>query len=243
MTGPVQEKEPAAQADSEKRQAVRKTRFNIFGREFFGGRKEGPGWHYRFITRMMDILISSVAIIVFSPVMLVVAIAIRLDSRGPILFSQLRSGYLNKPFKIFKFRSMKPKADEMKQSLMGMNEMDGPVFKIRQDPRITRVGKFIRDWSLDELPQLFNILRGDMAIVGPRPLPVEEVAQLDEHQMMRQSVRPGLTCIWQISGRSDIPFEEWIQLDLIYIANRSLLLDAEIFFRTFGAVISKSGSR
>lgn len=229
--------------DLEKKRAVSKTRMSVFDREMLNRHEGGPGKLYYLVTRTMDIFISLSAIILFSPVMLAVAIAIRLESAGPIIFKQLRSGIYNKPFMIYKFRSMRPKADEIKSQLMSMNEMDGPVFKMKQDPRITKVGKFIRDWSLDELPQLFNILKGDMAVVGPRPLPVEEVSQLDEGQMARQSVRPGLTCIWQISGRSDIPFEEWIQLDLIYIANRSILLDMEIFFRTFGAVLKRSGSR
>jgi lipopolysaccharide/colanic/teichoic acid biosynthesis glycosyltransferase len=223
--------------------SVRKTRFHLFGQEFSSRGTYTPGWFYNVLSRTLDIVASLIAIIIFSPIMLIVCIAIKLDSKGPILFRQLRSGLYNEPFMIYKFRSMRPKADAEKKQLMSMNEMDGPVFKMTKDPRITKVGKFIRDWSLDELPQLFNILKGDMAVVGPRPLPVEEVAQLDEHQMKRQSVRPGLTCIWQISGRSDIPFEEWIQLDLIYIKNRSILMDIEIILRTFGAVLGKRGSR
>jgi len=120
--------------------------------------------------------------------------------------------------------------------------MDGPVFKIRRDPRVTRVGNFIRRWSLDELPQLFNVFRGEMTLVGPRPLPVTEVAEMSENQMRRHSVKPGLTCIWQISGRNDISFDEWIQLDLIYVDNQSAMLDIEIFLRTFGAVFKRKGS-
>jgi len=222
--------------------ALTTARFNLHDKDVKDLKTKKPGPFYFIITRLIDIIISGIAILVFLPVMIVVAIAIRLDSPGPVIFKQLRSGLFNKPFMIYKFRSMRPKADEMKKNLMSMNEMDGPVFKIKEDPRVTKVGAFIRKWSLDELPQLFNILKGDMAIVGPRPLPVEEVAQLDDNQMARQSARPGLTCIWQISGRNDIPFEEWIQLDLIYIKNRGFLLDMEIFFRTFGAVLKRSGS-
>lgn len=225
------------------RAAVEATRLSLFEEGFWRTEQRLPGLVYFALKRGADIFISLLAIILLSPLMLAVAIAIKLESRGPLIYQQLRSGLLNKPFMMFKFRSMRVHADDMKSALMAKNEMDGPVFKIKDDPRVTRVGRFIRRWSLDELPQLFNILRGEMTIVGPRPLPVEEVALLDERQMARQSVKPGLTCIWQISGRNEIPFEEWIQLDLIYIANRSTFIDLEIFVRTFFAVLSRKGSR
>jgi lipopolysaccharide/colanic/teichoic acid biosynthesis glycosyltransferase len=239
MPNPVAVEQPRDRT----RAAVEATRLSLFEEGFWHAEHRRPGALYFALKRFGDIIISLIAITLLSPVMLAVALAIKLESRGPLIYQQVRSGLLNKPFMMFKFRSMRAHADEMKSTLMAMNEMDGPVFKIKDDPRVTRVGKFIRRWSLDELPQLFNILRGEMTIVGPRPLPVEEVALLDERQMARQSVKPGLTCIWQISGRNEIPFEEWIQLDLIYIAHRSTLIDFEIFLRTFFAVLSRKGSR
>lgn len=214
----------------------------MFKEGFWYSKPHSQGKLYFLLKRMADILLSLFALILLSPVFLIVALAIRFESKGPIIFRQIRSGRYNQPFIMYKFRSMRMDSEQMQSSLLALNEMDGPVFKIREDPRVTKVGKFIRRWSLDELPQLINVLRGDMSIVGPRPLPVEEVALLDDRQMARQSVKPGLTCIWQISGRNEIPFEEWIQLDLIYITNRSVLLDLEIFFRTFGAVLTRKGS-
>jgi lipopolysaccharide/colanic/teichoic acid biosynthesis glycosyltransferase len=222
--------------------SVRLTQLSLLQEGFWQLKPRRMGWLYSFLKRTADITISLLALILLLPVLTVLAIAIKIESRGPVIYKQLRSGLLNRPFMMFKFRSMRIDADHLKSNLIALNEMDGPVFKIRKDPRITRVGAFIRKWSLDELPQLLNVIRGEMSIVGPRPLPVEEVALLSERQMARQSVRPGLTCIWQISGRNDISFEEWIQLDLIYIASRSLLLDVEIFLRTFGAVFSRKGS-
>ena len=222
--------------------AVESTRLSMMGGAQWGEERLGESRVYLFFKRTFDIIVSLVAIILTLPAMLIVAIAVKLESKGPLIFKQLRSGKMNKPFMMLKFRSMVVDSEEKKGSLMAMNEMDGPVFKIKKDPRVTKVGKFIRRWSLDELPQLFNVLIGEMSIVGPRPLPVEEVASLDEDQMGRQAVQPGLTCIWQISGRNDISFEEWIQLDLIYIHNRTFLLDLEIFVRTFSAIIRRSGA-
>lgn len=222
--------------------AVETTQVSMMGGAHWGADRLGEGKVYLFFKRLFDIIGSLIAIILALPVMLTVAIFIKAESKGPLIFKQLRSGMMNKPFMMLKFRSMVVDSEEKKDSLMAMNEMDGPVFKIKKDPRVTRVGKFIRRWSLDELPQLFNVLFGQMSIVGPRPLPVEEVASLDEDQMGRQAVKPGLTCIWQISGRNDISFEEWIQLDLIYIHNRTFLLDLEIFVRTFSAIIRRSGA-
>ena len=214
----------------------------VFTEEFWVERRRHGSRLYLFAKRTFDIVVSLVALILTMPLWIVVAIAVRLESRGSAIYRQLRSGRDNVPFTMYKFRSMHAGADQYKDELTALNEMDGPVFKIREDPRVTRVGRFIRRWSLDELPQLLNVLKGEMTIVGPRPLPVREVAQLSTHQMRRQSVMPGLTCIWQISGRNEIPFDEWIQLDLIYIASRSFWLDLEIFFRTFAAVLKRKGS-
>lgn len=198
---------------------------------------------YSLFKRLFDIVFSLVCLIITSPVILLVAVIIKIESSGPVIFSQMRSGINCKPFKMYKFRSMVHDAEKLKGNLAEKNEMDGPVFKIKDDPRVTRFGRFLRTWSLDELPQLINILKGDMHIVGPRPLPVLEVTSLNEYQIRRHSVKPGLTCIWQISGRNEIPFSEWIQLDLLYIANRSFFLDLEIITRTVFAVLSRRGAR
>jgi lipopolysaccharide/colanic/teichoic acid biosynthesis glycosyltransferase len=222
--------------------AVKLTRLALFDEAFWSERRRQAGALFRFAKRLMDFLISFVALILLSPVLVAIAAAIALESRGPIFFRQLRIGKFNIPFTMYKFRSMRVDAENIRDTLLAINEMDGPAFKIKSDPRVTRVGRFIRRWSLDELPQLFNVLRGDMAIVGPRPLPVIEVADMTEDQMRRHSIKPGLTCIWQISGRNEIPFDEWMQLDLIYVDNQSAMLDIEIFLRTFGAVIGRKGS-
>ena len=224
------------------RDAVQRNRMALFDDAFWAESGRHKGALSLFAKRLFDFLVSLIAIILLSPVLLIVALVVKLESRGPVVFRQLRVGKYNIPFTMFKFRSMRMDAEHMKEALMAANEMDGPVFKIREDPRLTRVGRFIRRWSLDELPQLFNILRGDMSIVGPRPLPVVEVADMQENQMRRHSVKPGLTCIWQISGRNEISFDEWIQLDLIYVDNQSFMLDLEIFFRTFSAVLRHKGS-
>jgi len=234
--------ESSAKHEKAQRDAVQRNRMAFFDDAFWA--KSG---HQRSVLallakRLFDIVVSLAAIILLSPVLLIVALLIKLESRGPMIFHQLRVGKYNIPFTMLKFRSMRIGAEYNKQALMVSNEMDGPVFKIRDDPRVTRVGRFIRRWSLDELPQLFNVLRGDMSVVGPRPLPVVEVADMREDQMRRHSVKPGLTCIWQISGRNEISFDEWIQLDLIYVDNASFALDLEIFFRTFRAVLKRKGS-
>lgn len=185
--------------------------------------------------RIQDVILSSVALVVLSPLMLATAIAIIIDdpSAGPI-FSQERIGRNGKPFKFYKFRSMCANAEEKLDELLGQNEMDGPVFKIKEDPRITRVGKFIRKTSIDELPQLWNILKGDMSIVGPRPALPREVAQYGEYEKQRLYVTPGLSCYWQIAPhRNELTFEEWMDLDVKYVQERSFLVDWKIIFKTF----------
>ena len=177
--------------------------------------KEGP--IYLFFKRAMDIIGSLCGIILLSPLLIIVALAIKIeDPKGSIFFSQQRCGKDNKLFPMYKFRSMVSNAEELLEELMEHNEMDGPVFKIKDDPRITRVGKFIRKTSIDELPQLFNILRGDMSIVGPRPAIPHEVAEYSDYHKQRLLVKPGLTCIWQVSGRNSIGFEEWMDIKLIF---------------------------
>ena len=173
---------------------------------------------YLFAKRSIDILASLLGIICLSPVFFIVAIAIKLeDPKGKIFFSQPRCGKDNKVFSMYKFRSMVSNAEELLEELKTLNEMDGPVFKIKEDPRITKVGKFIRKTSIDELPQLFNVLKGDMSLVGPRPPIPHEVAEYNDYQMQRLLVKPGLTCIWQVSGRNTIGFDEWVEMDLDYM--------------------------
>ncbi|MEI8289244.1 MAG: sugar transferase [Verrucomicrobiota bacterium] len=177
--------------------------------------------------------------------MVVIALLIKFSSPGPVLFRQQRSGVNGSPFTIFKFRTMMTNAEQFQHELAAMNEMSGPVFKVTNDPRITRVGRFLRKWSFDELPQLFNILRGEMSLVGPRPLPVDEVRRFsDLAHRRRLSVKPGLTCLWQVQGRNKISdFKEWVRLDLEYIDNWSIWLDLTILFRTIPAVLSAVGAK
>lgn len=192
---------------------------------------------YLFFKRTLDIFASLVGLILLSPIFIIVAIAIKLeDPKGSVFFSQQRCGKDNKLFPMYKFRSMVSNAEELLEELKEMNEMDGPVFKIKEDPRITKVGKFIRKTSIDELPQLLNVLKGDMSLVGPRPAIPHEVAEYNEYQMQRLLVKPGITCIWQVSGRNTIGFEEWIEMDLKYIKTRSFLLDLKLIFKTVGVL-------
>lgn len=195
------------------------------------------------IKRMMDLFMILLVLPIVLPVMLLVALAIRLDSPGPVFFVQQRVGLRKRLFPVLKFRSMYIDADEKMKDIEHLNEADGPIFKIKNDPRITRVGKFIRKASLDELPQLFNVVRGHMSLVGPRPMSKRDVKLFDKGiQRKRFSVRPGITCLWQVSGRSNLPFEKWLELDLEYIDNWSLSLDIKILLRTIPAVVLGSGA-
>jgi len=184
-------------------------------------------------------------LIVLSPVFLAVAVAIKSSSPGPIFFRQKRSGINGSPFTIYKFRTMNTNAEQLKHELAAMNEMSGPVFKVTNDPRVTPIGKFLRKFSLDELPQLFNVLRGEMSLVGPRPLPVDEVRRFDNLAHRRRlSVKPGLTCLWQISGRNQITdFKDWVRLDLQYIDHWSIWLDLRILLLTVPVVLRGTGAK
>lgn len=182
------------------------------------------------------------ALIVFLPSWLVIALAVRFDSKGPILYRSWRVGEGGRLFSFLKFRSMVVGADAIREELRHLNEVDGPVFKIARDPRITKVGHFLRKTSLDELPQLWNVLVGDMSLVGPRPPILEEVRLYQPWQLRRLSVRPGLTCLWQISGRSRIGFDEWMRLDMEYIDRRCFALDLKILLLTVPAVVSGRGA-
>ncbi len=198
---------------------------------------------YLFFKRVQDVILSALALIVLAPVFLLLALIIVIDSPGASpIFSQIRVGQDGREFKFYKFRSMYPDAERRLAELLKYNEMDGPVFKIKDDPRITRVGRFIRRSSIDELPQLWNILKGDMSIVGPRPALPREVEQYDEFAQQRLWVIPGLTCFWQVQhGRNDLSFQEWMELDAKYLAERSFLTDWKIIFKTIGAVVGMDG--
>ena len=188
---------------------------------------------YLFLKRLIDIVGSGLGILILIPVFLIIGILIKLeDPKGSVFFSQKRNGLNGKEFNMYKFRSMVHNAEDLLESLMSKNEMDGPVFKIKDDPRITKIGKFIRKTSLDELPQLFNVLKGDMSLVGPRPPIPREVIQYNKYQYQRLLVKPGITCYWQISGRNNIDFDEWVELDLKYIKERNLFKDIYIILMT-----------
>lgn len=188
---------------------------------------------YEVVKRIMDIICSMCGIILLLPLFIVVAILIKLEDRkGKVFFIQERCGKDGQRFKMYKFRSMVHNAEELLEGLQEKNERTGPVFKIGNDPRITRVGRFIRKTSIDELPQLFNVLKGEMSLVGPRPPLIKEVRQYDEYQEQRLLVKPGLTCIWQVSGRNSISFDEWVEMDLEYISNRTIYLDISLIFKT-----------
>ena len=192
---------------------------------------------YSITKRLIDIVGSLCGIILLSPLFLIVAILIKLeDPKGKVFFAQERNGRYPKTFKMYKFRSMVHNAEELLKDLMDRNEQTGPVFKINDDPRITKVGKFIRKTSIDELPQLFNVLKGDMSLVGPRPPIPHEVEQYNSYQMQRLAVKPGLTCIWQVSGRNNIGFDEWVEMDIEYIKTRNLWLDIKLIFKTVGVL-------
>ena len=188
---------------------------------------------YLFFKRVIDIVGSLCGLIILSPLFLIVAILIKLeDPKGKIFFSQKRNGLHGKTFNMYKFRSMVHNAEELLEQLQEQNEQTGPVFKIKDDPRITKIGKFIRKTSIDELPQLINILKGDMSIVGPRPPIPREVEQYTQYQMQRLLVKPGLTCYWQVGGRNEIGFDEWVELDIKYIEERNLWIDIKLIFKT-----------
>ena len=199
----------------------------------------------RVLKQLLDTIGSFLAIVVLSPILALIALIIKFTSPGPILFRQQRSGVNGQPFTIYKFRTMVSNAEQLKQELAAMNEMTGPVFKVTNDPRVTPIGRLLRKFSLDELPQLFNVLRGEMSLVGPRPLPVDEVKRFyDLAHRRRLSVKPGLTCLWQISGRNNISdFKEWVRLDLEYIDKWSLWLDIWILWCTVPVVLCGRGAK
>ena len=192
--------------------------------------------------RLSDICLSLLALIVFSPLFLIIAIAVKLTTKGPIFFKQQRAGLGGVPFTMLKFRTMKVGADEMKSELQLFNERTGPVFKMGKDPRVTRIGKILRQWSLDELPQFINVLKGEMSLVGPRPPTLDEVEQYHSWHNYRLEMRPGITCIWQVYARHDKSFDNWVRLDIKYRREQSFLLDLKLIVLTLPAVFSRRGA-
>lgn len=206
---------------------------NIFAKEELENKVKEDKIGYLFIKRLIDILASALGLIILSPIFIIVSILINLDSKGPIFFSQERVGLNGKTFNMYKFRSMVVNAEEIKERLKEQNEMSGPMFKMKNDPRITKIGKFIRKTSIDELPQLINVLKGEMTLVGPRPSLPKEVVEFEPWMMERLTVKPGITCYWQVMGRNSIGFEDWMKLDVKYVHERCLSLDMKLIFKTF----------
>jgi lipopolysaccharide/colanic/teichoic acid biosynthesis glycosyltransferase len=198
---------------------------------------------YLAISRAIDLVVAAIALAAALPIILASAIAIKLNSPGPVFFRQARAGRNGHPFNMFKLRSMYAGADDDKELFRTLNHLPtGPCFKMKNDPRVTTVGRWLRRSSIDELPQLWNVIKGDMALVGPRPLPLDEARADTVEMRLRLAARPGITCLWQVSGRTEIPFEEWLALDLWYIRNRSLSLDLQILIKTIPAVLSARGA-
>ena len=187
---------------------------------------------YEISKRAIDIIGAGSGLLLLSPVIAIVACAVKFTSKGTVFFSQKRVGKNGELFDMYKFRSMVVNAEELKEKLAHQNEMSGPMFKMKDDPRVTKVGKFIRKTSLDELPQLWNVLKGDMSLVGPRPSLPKEVAQFEKWMYKRLSVKPGLTCFWQVSGRNNIDFEDWMKLDIKYVDERNIWIDIKLIFKT-----------
>ncbi|MBM7833058.1 sugar transferase [Clostridium sardiniense] len=198
---------------------------------------------YNISKRVIDIIGSLCGIICLSPIFLVVSILIKQESKGPIIFSQDRVGKDNIIFKMYKFRSMVQNAEELKVKLQEQNEMSGPMFKMKEDPRVTKIGKFIRRTSIDELPQLINVLKGDMSLVGPRPSLPKEVEQFESWMMERLEVKPGITCYWQVSGRNNIDFEDWMNLDIRYVRERNTVTDIKLIFKTVFVLFGDENAR
>jgi lipopolysaccharide/colanic/teichoic acid biosynthesis glycosyltransferase len=202
----------------------------------------GGGFYLNYVKRAIDIVGAVVGLILFAPIILLFAVLIKLDSKGPVFYKADRLGKGAKPFTFYKLRSMYTGAHESRDNLMHLNQVKGPVFKLFDDPRITRIGRFMRKCSIDEMPQMYNVLKGDMSLVGPRPPIPEEVEKYEPWQLRRLSLKPGITCLWQISGRSRLGFDEWMRLDIEYINNQSFWMDMKILLRTIPAVLLREGA-
>ena len=194
------------------------------------------------LKRTFDLVIATLSLIVLAPALLVIAIAVRLSSPGPVIYRSMRPGMAGKPFYCFKFRTMRDQADQIQDDLEPLNESSGALFKIRRDPRLTRIGRMLRRFSLDELPQLVNVIRGEMSLVGPRPLPMRDFNRLEEWHKKRYLVLPGITGLWQVSGRAELDFDDLVRLDFLYLERWSILLDLTILMRTIPAVLSRRGA-
>jgi lipopolysaccharide/colanic/teichoic acid biosynthesis glycosyltransferase len=194
------------------------------------------------LKRTFDLVLSTVGLIVLSPVLLVIAVAVKLSSPGPAIYRSMRPGMAGMPFYCFKFRTMADQADQIQDDLEPLNESSGALFKIRHDPRLTGVGRLLRRFSLDELPQLVNVVRGEMSLVGPRPLPMRDFDRLEEWHKKRYLVLPGITGLWQVSGRAELDFDDLVRLDFLYLERWSMLLDLTILLRTIPAVLSRRGA-
>nr|WP_297704318.1 sugar transferase [uncultured Butyrivibrio sp.] len=197
---------------------------------------------YKWLKRGFDIVASGVALIVLSPIFILTSLAILMEDGGPIFFTQERAGKDMKPFTIYKFRSMYKNAESMFERMQAQNEQTGHAFKIKDDPRVTHVGKFIRKYSIDELPQLLNIIKGDMSIVGPRPILYSQMEECNAYEKQRLIVKPGLTCYWQVGGRANIKWDEWVELDLKYIKDMSIGTDLKLIFKTIPVVFESDGA-
>ena len=197
---------------------------------------------YKWVKRAFDVIAACVALVLLSPVFLITAIAIFVEDGGPIFFTQQRAGKDMQSFTIYKFRSMYKNAEDLFEKMQEQNEQTGHAFKIKDDPRVTHVGKFIRRFSIDELPQLFNIIKGDMSVVGPRPILYEQMEACNAYEKQRRIVKPGLTCYWQVCGRAKIKWDQWVELDLKYIQDMSVKKDIELILRTFPAVFGQDGA-
>ncbi len=196
----------------------------------------------RITKRVVDVVVSGLGLLVLSPLLAAIAIAVKLDSRGPVFFRQERHGRGGSIFRIVKFRTMRVGAESERLALAPLNEISGALFKMKEDPRVTRVGRLLRRTSLDELPQLWNVLKGEMSLVGPRPFVVHESSQITGWASRRLDITPGITGLWQVLGRTDIPFDEMVKLDYIYVTNWSLLWDMKILFQTIPVVLSRRGA-
>ena len=206
--------------------------------------RSGPSDSWQLMAkRLLDMCGSAICLLAMAPLFGIIALLIKLDSPGPVFFRQERVGFHKRRFRLLKFRTMVNGAEQLQQQLESLNEAEGPVFKIKDDPRVTRIGTFLRRSSLDELPQLINVLKGEMSLVGPRPLPVRDVERIDVRWHKRRfSVKPGVTCLWQVNGRSDVSFDEWVRMDLAYIDQWSLGLDMKILLKTVPVVLTGSGA-
>ena len=194
------------------------------------------------LKRTFDLLVATVALLVLSPILLAIGIAVKLSSRGPAIYRSTRPGIGGKPFDCFKFRTMREHADQIQADLEPLNEKSGAIFKIREDPRLTKVGRVLRRFSLDELPQLANVVRGEMSLVGPRPLPMRDFERLEEWHKERYLVLPGITGLWQVSGRIELTFDDLVRLDFYYLENWSIWLDISILTKTLPAVLARRGA-